>query len=269
MKNFIAGAILVATLAVSGTAFAVELVIKGSTTVLPIAQSAAEKYMTAHPEVAITVSGGGSGNGIKAIIDGTTDIADSSRFIKNEEVKAAVEKGTYPVPFGIAMDALIPVVHPSNPVQDLSIEQLKKIYMGEIKNWKDVGGSNKPIAIVSRDTSSGTYETWESKILQGERVDKRALIVASNGAMVQTVAKNENAVGYIGLGYLNDSVKALKVEGISGNKENALNGTFPVSRYLYMFTKGWPSGDILNFINFVLSDEGQKLVGEAGFVPIR
>lgn len=134
MKNFIAGAILVATLAVSGTAFAVELVIKGSTTVLPIAQSAAEKYMTAHPEVAITVSGGGSGNGIKAIIDGTTDIADSSRFIKNEEVKAAVEKGTYPVPFGIAMDALIPVVHPSNPVQDLSIEQLKKIYMGEIKN---------------------------------------------------------------------------------------------------------------------------------------
>ncbi|MDD3768602.1 phosphate ABC transporter substrate-binding protein [Aminobacterium sp. EBM-42] len=269
MKNFIAGAILVATLAVSGTAFAAELVIKGSTTVLPIAQSAAEKYMTAHPEVAITVSGGGSGNGIKAIIDGTTDIADSSRFIKNEEVKAAVEKGTYPVPFGIAMDALIPVVHPSNPVQDLSIEQLKKIYMGEIKNWKDVGGSNKPIAIVSRDTSSGTYETWESKILQGERVDKRALIVASNGAMVQTVAKNENAVGYIGLGYLNDSVKALKVEGISGNKENALNGTFPVSRYLYMFTKEWPSGDILNFINFVLSDEGQKLVGEAGFVPIR
>lgn len=269
MKKLIAGAALVAVLTVSGAALAAELVIKGSTTVLPIAQSAAEKYMTAHPEVAITVSGGGSGNGIKAIIDGTTDIADSSRFIKDTEVKAAVENGAYPVPFAVAMDALVPVVHTSNPVQDLSIEQLKKIYMGEIKNWKEVGGPNKPIAVVSRDTSSGTYETWEEKILHKERVDKRALVVASNGAMVQTVAKNENAIGYIGLGYMNDSVKPIKVEGIEGNKANALNGTYPVSRYLYMFTRGWPTGEPLNFINFVLSDDGQKIVGEAGFVPLR
>ncbi|WP_286934498.1 MULTISPECIES: phosphate ABC transporter substrate-binding protein [Aminobacterium] len=253
----------------SGVAFATELVLKGSTTVLPIAQSAAEKYMSSHPDVSITVSGGGSGNGIKAIIDGTTDVANSSRFIKNEEVKAAVEKGAYPVPFAIAMDALIPIVHPSNPLENFTIEQLKKIYTGDIKNWKELGGPDKPIAVVSRDTSSGTYETWEEKVLHKERVDKRALVVASNGAMVQTVAKNPNAIGYIGLGYLNNSVRSIRVNEIAGTIENALDGTYPISRYLYMFTRGWPEGASLNFINFVLSSEGQKIVAESGFVPLR
>ena len=269
MKRFLSVLVLaLIVMAVAGVAFAGEVVIKGSTTVLPIAQAAAEKFMEADSDAKITVSGGGSGNGIKAIIDGTTDIADASRFIKDKEVKAAFEKGVYPVPFAVAMDALLPVVHPSNPVKNITTEQYRKIYMGEIKNWEEVGGPSMAIAVVGRDTSSGTYETWETKVMGKERVTERALIVASNGAMVQTVAQNKLAIGYIGLGYLNDSVKALEVDGVMGSNETALNGTYPVSRYLYMFTNGWPTGDTMNFLNFLLSDAGQEIVANTGYVPL-
>jgi len=141
-------------------AVASNIVIKGSTTVLPIAQKVAEAYMKENPDVFISLSGGGSGNGIKAIIDGTTDIADSSRFIKGKEVTLAVEKGVYPVPFRVAYDCIVPVVHPSNPIKDITMDQLKSIYNGEVKNWKDIGGPDKKLVVISRDTSSGTYEVW-------------------------------------------------------------------------------------------------------------
>ena len=245
------------------------LVIKGSTTVLPIAQKVAEVYMKQNPDVKITISGGGSGNGIKALIDGSTDIADSSRFIKDKEVALAVENGRYPVPFAVAYDCIIPVVHPSNSLKNLSLTHLKKIYMGEIKNWKEVGGPDSPVVVISRDTSSGTYEVWHEKVLKKERVFPGALLQASNGAVVQAVAKNKNAIGYIGLGYLSREVKALSVNNITGSPETTLNGTYPVSRPLYMFTPGWPKGDALNFINFVLNPEkGQKYVAETGYVPL-
>ena len=245
------------------------IVINGSTTVLPIAQKVAEAYMKANPNVRISLSGGGSGNGIKALIDGSTDIADSSRFIKDSEVKLAVEKGRYPVPFAVAYDCIIPVVHPSNPMSNLSMDQLKAIYMGEVKNWKEVGGPDRKVVVISRDTSSGTYEVWESKVMNKERVYPGALLQASNGAVVQAVSKNKNAIGYIGLGYLDASVKALTVGGIEGSEETPLNGTYPISRPLYMFTAGWPTGDTLNFINFVLNPQkGQKYVREAGYVPL-
>ncbi len=130
-----------------------KLQIKGSTTVLPVAQKAAEEFMKIYPDVNVTVSGGGSGNGIKALIDGTTDIADCSRFIKQKEVEMAVENGAYPVPFAIARDCIVPVVHPSNPLNDLSLEQLKKIYQGKTRNWSELGGPDLKIAVISRDTS--------------------------------------------------------------------------------------------------------------------
>ncbi|HCL78464.1 MAG TPA: phosphate ABC transporter substrate-binding protein [Synergistaceae bacterium] len=269
MKKFAVVLAAASVLAFSGMAFAAEIVMNGSTTVLPIAQSAAEKYMAANPEAKISVSGGGSGNGIKAIIDGTTDIANASRFIKTDEVKAAVEKGVYPVPFAVAMDALLPIVHPENPVSDLSIEQLQGIYTGKIANWKEVGGEDKPIAVVGRDTSSGTYETWNEFILKKERVTPKALIVASSGAMLTTVAQNKNAIGYDGIGYVNKTVKALKVGGKTGSAETAIDGTYPLSRSLYMFTKGWPTGEVMKFLNYLLSDDGQKIVAETGFVPLR
>ena len=245
------------------------IVIKGSTTVLPIAQKVAEVYMKEHTNVKISISGGGSGNGIKALIDGSTDIADSSRFIKEKEVKLAVEKGRYPVPFAVAYDCIIPVVHPSNSVANLNMDQLKAIYKGEVKNWKDLGGPDRPIVVVSRDTSSGTYEVWEENVMKKERVYPGALLQASNGAVVQVISKNKNAVGYIGLGYLDSSVKALSVDKIVGSEETTLNGTYPISRPLYMFTAGWPKGDTLNFINFVMHPQkGQKYVADAGYVPL-
>ena len=246
-----------------------KIVIKGSTTVLPIAQKVAEIYMKDNPDVKISISGGGSGNGIKALIDGSTDIADSSRFIKKKEVTLAVENGRYPVPFAVAYDCIVPVVHPSNNIMNLTMAQLKDIYMGKIKNWKEIGGPDRPVVIISRDTSSGTYEVWYKKVMKKERVSPRALLQASNGAIVQAIAHNKNAIGYIGLGYMTGSVKALSVNNIEGSVETTLNGTYPISRPLYMFTQGWPKGDTLNFINFIVHPEkGQKYVSEAGYVPL-
>ena len=164
------------------------IVIKGSTTVLPIAQKLGEVYMKEHPGVKITISGGGSGNGIKALIDGSTDIADSSRFIKTKEVKLAVEKGRYPVPFAVAYDCIIPVVHPSNPIMNITMQQLKGAYQGRINNWMEIGGPDRPMVVISRDTSSGTYEVWHKKVLKKERVFPGALLQASNGAVVQAVS---------------------------------------------------------------------------------
>jgi phosphate transport system substrate-binding protein len=252
-----------------GTVWAGPLQINGSTTVLPIAQKAAEAFMKEYPDVNISVSGGGSGNGIKALIDGTTDIADSSRFIKDDEVKMAVGNGAYPVPFAIAYDCIVPVVHPGNSVSNLTLDQLKNIYMGTIKNWKEVGGPDSEIVVISRDTSSGTYEVWEEKVMKKERVFPGALLQASNGAVAQAVSKNKLAIGYLGIGYVDRNVKAVTVNSIVGNEETTLNGTFPISRPLYMFTRGWPSGDALKFINYVLNPKkGQKEVKDAGFVPL-
>ena len=245
------------------------IVIKGSTTVLPIAQKIAEAYMKENPDTNISISGGGSGNGIKAIIDGTTDIADSSRFIKDKEVALAVQNGAYPVPFAVAYDCIVPVVHPSNTVTNLTLDQLKGIYKGQINNWKEVGGPDAPIVVISRDTSSGTYEVWEHKVMKKERVYPGALLQASNGAVAQAVSNNKNAIGYVGLGYVNSSLKALTANGIKGSAETTLNGTYPISRPLYMFANKWPKDDIAKFINYVTHPaKGQKLVRKCGFVPM-
>ncbi|MBN1356197.1 phosphate ABC transporter substrate-binding protein [bacterium] len=252
----------------TGITSAGTVVIKGSTTVLPIAQAAAEDFMKANPGVSISVSGGGSGNGMKALIDGSTDIADSSRFIKDKEVKMAVENNRFPVPHRVALDCVVPVVHPDNPLRNITIDQLKGIYSGKIRNWKEVGGKDKKIVVVSRDTSSGTYEVWESKVLGGEKVLPEAMLQASNGAVAQVVSKNPYAIGYLGIGYVNAELKALTVNGVVASPVTALTGSFPVSRELFMFTNGWPTGDTLSFLNYVVSPEGQKLVQREGFVPI-
>ncbi len=269
IRNLVIAGVAAVMMLAGGVAGAEDLVIKGSTTVLPIAQEVAEAYMKENPNVNISISGGGSGNGIKAIIDGTTDIGNSSRFIKGKEVKLALEKGAYPVPFRVAYDAIIPVVHPSNSLNDLTLEQLKAIYEGKTKNWKEIGGPDKTIVVISRDTSSGTYEVWESKVMNKGRVFPGALLQASNGAVAQAVAKNDNAVGYIGLGYINDDVKAVTVGGVVGSKETTLNGTFPISRPLFMFTTGWPEGKTVDFLNYLLHpDKGQKFIEKIGFVPL-
>jgi phosphate transport system substrate-binding protein len=260
--------LVILSLGVSSLAFAGNVVIKGSTTVLPIAQKAAEDFMKANADINVSVSGGGSGNGIKALIDGTTDIADSSRFIKDKEVSLATSKGVLPVPHRVALDCVVPVVHPTNPLSDISMAQLKDIYTGKITNWKALGGVDKPIVIISRDTSSGTYEVWAKKVLKKEKVTPKALLQASNGAVAQAVAKNKYAMGYIGIGYLNKDVKALMVDHVEASTTTALNGTFPISRALFMFTNGWPNGDTLSCIKFVISPAGQKIAQEEGYVPM-
>ena len=253
----------------AASVFAAEsIVIKGSTTVLPIAQAALEAYMKKNPGVQISLSGGGSGEGIKALIDKTTDIATSSREIKKEEITLAETKGVKPVTHIVAYDAIIPVVHPKNKVTNLSIDQLSQIYQGKITNWKEVGGEDLKIVVISRDSSSGTFESWDHFIMKKAKVTPKAQMLASNGAIVTAVSKNRYAIGYLGMGYVNKSLKPLPVDGVKASVETALSKKYPLSRELYMYTDGEPTGEVAKFIAFVKSAEGQKIVAKEGFVPL-
>lgn len=250
-----------------GTAIAKDkITMTGSTTVLPIAQKAAEVYMGKNPNVEITVAGTGSGDGVKSIIDGTADIGNASRDMKSKEVKLAKSKGVAPVRHTVALDCIVPVVNPDNPIKDLSLEQLKDIYTGKIKNWKDVGGKDKSIIVVSRDSSSGTFEVWNKLVLKKAKVRPDAQLQASNGAVAQTVAGNKYAIGYVGIGYLNDRLVALTVNGVAASPKTAMDKSYPVARALYMFTKGEPTGYVKAFLDFIKSAEGQKLAEAEGFV---
>ncbi len=245
------------------------LVVKGSTTVLPIVKAAADAYAKNNPDIKITISGEGSGHGIKALIDKTTDIADSSRELNQEEMKLARERGVHPVANRIAIDAIVPIVHPANPVMNLTTEQLSSIYQGKITNWKDVGGPKNRIVVISRDVNSGTYDTWEEKVLRKARVTPRAQLQASNEAVAHAVSKNRYAIGYVGIGYVNKTVKPIKVNGVKASAQTAWTGEYPVSRPLFMITDGEPSGMAGDFIKFLLSDDGQRIVKKEGFVPLR
>jgi len=253
----------------TGASYAAQsIVIKGSTTVLPIAQAALEAYMKKNPGVQISLSGGGSGEGIKALLDKTTDIADSSREIKKEEIELAETRGVKPVAHVVAYDAIIPVVHPKNKVSNLSIDQLSQIYQGKITNWKEVGGADLKIVVISRDSSSGTFESWDHFVMKKAKVTPKAQMLASNGALVTAVAKNRYAIAYLGMGYVNKSVKAVQVNGVTASVKTALSKEYPFSRELYMYTNGEPTVDVAKFIAFVKSAEGQKIVAKEGFVPL-
>jgi phosphate transport system substrate-binding protein len=244
------------------------IVIKGSTTVLPIAQGTLEAFMKKHPDVQISLSGGGSGEGIKALIDKTTDIATSSREIKKEEIELAKTKGVNPVANVVANDAIVPVVNPKNKVKDLSTDQLSQIYQGKITNWKEVGGEDLKIVVISRDSSSGTFESWDHFVMKKAKVAPQAQMLASNGAIVTAVAKNRYAIGYLGLGYVNKSVKGLQVNGVTASVQTAISKEYPFSRELYMYTDGDAKGDVAKYIDFVKSAEGQKIIVKEGFVPL-
>jgi len=245
------------------------IVIKGSTTVLPVAQAAAEAYMKDNPGVNMSISGGGSGDGIKALIDKTTDLANSSRDIKPEEISLAMSRGVNPVGHKVAIDAIVTIVHNANPVNNLSIEQLSLIYQGKIRNWNEVGGENRKVVVISRDSSSGTYESWGEKVLHGAKVTPRAQLQVSSGMIIQLVSRNKFAIGYTGIGYLNKNVKALAVNGVEATAPNALSGKYPIARPLFMYTDGQPKGETQKFIKFLLGPAGQKIVLKEGFVPVK
>lgn len=242
--------------------------VKGSTTVLPITQKAAEAFKKKEG-ISVSVEGSGSGNGIKALIDGGCDIANSSREMKAEENESAKSKGVVVKEIVAAYDMIVPIVHPSNPVKNLTMDQLKAIYDGSITNWKELGGKDENIVVISRDTSSGTYEIWHEKVMRKNDVRPDALLQASNGAIITTVAGNPKAIGYVGFGYINTSVRGLTINNIQISIENGKTGKFPVSRKLYMYINEMKlSAQAKKFIDFILSDDGQALAREAGYIPL-
>jgi phosphate transport system substrate-binding protein len=246
-----------------------KLALQGSTTVLPIAQKEAEEFMKTNIKADISVSGGGSGVGISALIDSSCDIGDSSRSIKAKEIVMAKQKGVNPVGTIIANDGIAVVVNNGNKVEALSLDQLKAIYSGQITKWSQVGGSDDTIVIISRDSASGTFEVFNELVLKGAKLREDSLMQASNKEVAETVAKTPGAIGYVGLGYLSSDLKALKIAGVMPSDATVLNGTYKLSRPLYMYTNGDPSGLAKSFIDYILSDEGQKIVKDVGFVVVK
>jgi len=247
-----------------------QIVIDGSTTVGPIAKAFAEHFMRENPGVNITVSESGSGNGARSLVNGACDVADMSRFMKDTEFAAAVENGIFPVAHVVALDGIAVIVHPSNPVRGLTMEQLKQIYAGEISNWREVGGPNRPIIMVSRDTNSGTYETFEGLVMNDDEIAQGAEYVGSNGAIRQRIQSTQNAIGYVGLGFVDRTVKALPIEGIMPSNETIVSGAYPIARPLFMVTNGYPElgSNLHRFMTLYLTETGQEIVASIGFIPV-
>jgi phosphate transport system substrate-binding protein len=232
-------------------------------------QKAVEIYAQNNPDIKITLSGGGSGVGITSLLDGSCDIAMSSRPIKDEEKKQAEEKGLKLKEVEIGKDGITIVVHPTNTIPGMTKDQLKDIYTGKIKNWKEVGGPDLEIVVVSRDTSSGTFEEFNNKILNKEKMVDSALMQASNAAVRSAVAGAEGAIGYLGLGFVDSSVTAVKLDGIESSEETVHSLKYPLSRSLYLYLREDAAKPILDFVDFILSPEGQKLVKEEGYLPLK
>jgi phosphate transport system substrate-binding protein len=271
-KTFISSAILL-VLILAGSAGAAEkqtLQIEGSTTVGPIADAFAEAFKSNYPELEITVKKTGSGDGAAALIDGRCDIATMSRFMKDKEFKTAVDKGVFPVAHVVAMDGVCVIVHPSNPVTQLSTAQIRDIYEGKIENWKEVGGPDLPIVAISRDNSSGTYETFHELVMHKEEMGPKVEYVNSNPQAHARVKTTIGAIGYVGVGFLDANVKALKVDGILPSKQTIATGQYPVARPLFMFTNGFPKLGTMTykFCTFYLTETGQEIIEAKGFVPV-
>lgn len=275
MKTYKSGmsvpAVCVAVLLVAAFATASgKLQIDGSTTVGPIGDAFAEAFKTAYPNVAITVSKTGSGDGAAALVDNRCDIAMMSRFMKEAEFKKAVENGVLPVAHVIAMDGVCVVVHPSNPVQELTTAQVRDIYAGKITNWNQVGGVNRPIVVISRDTSSGTYESFNELVMKKDKMANHVEYVNSNPQAHARVRSTEGAIGYVGLGFMDRYVKAVKLDGVMPNRSTIAKGIFPISRPLFLFTNGYPTlGSMAHaFVTYHLTEQGQEIIESKGFVPL-
>jgi len=252
-----------------------KITVKGSDTMVILAQRWAEKYMAAHPDAVIQVTGGGSGTGISALINGTTDICNASRPMKpSERDKLKQRYGSPGVEIKAARDGLAIYVNESSPVTELSIEQIRRIYTGRITNWKEVGGPDARIIIYGRENNSGTYVYFKDFVLEGEDYVSSMQSMPGTSAVVNAVAKDRVGIGYGGSAY-GKGIRELKVKAEQGGTayaptvENIRAGSYPISRFLYMYTKNRPSGALKEFIDWILGDEGQKIVSEVGYFPIR
>ena len=249
--------------------------IKGSDTMLPLSQKEAESYMKANASQTVTVTGGGSGVGITALLEGTTDIAQLSRKIKFDEKQKLQESGKAVKEVIAAYDALAVIVNPSNKVKNLTREQLEGIFTGKIKNWKEVGGDDLKIIPYSRETSSGTYEFFKESVLKNKNYMNGIMSMPATGAIIQSISQTKGAIGYVGLAYLNKDVKAIHVSYDKGKTftepsvTNAKNKSYPIVRPLYYYYITKSEGKVKPFLDYILSTTGQKIVSEIGFIPVK
>ncbi len=276
----IIGALLCAQLAFAGQENK-SIQIKGSDTMVNLGQAWAEAFNKKNPGVNVAVTGGGSGTGIAALISGTADIAECSRTMKDKEIQRAQENKIEPKEFIVALDGLAVVVNPANPVSQLTVDQLADIFTGRFTNWKDVGGKSIPIVILSREVNSGTHVYFKEHVLRkgnekgSEEFSPSALLMPSSQAIADEVSQNPNAIGYYGMGYVSPGQKAIAVAKdkdsayVNPTIENVKNGSYPVSRPLLLYTNCEPGGVIKEFIDFVLSPEGQEIVKKIDFVPVK
>jgi phosphate transport system substrate-binding protein len=255
---------------------------KGSDTIVNLALAWAEAYQVVNPNVSISVTGGGSGTGITALINKTVDIANASRQIKPEELAAAQAAGLNPQEFVIARDAIAVIVNPENPVSELTLEQLSKIYRGEINNWSEVGGEDRPIVRLSRETNSGTHVYFlEAVVRLGNKEDKtiftaNTLLLPSSEGIIAEVRDNPNAIGYDGLGYVTSEVKMVAISSLDTPDVYVLpsaatvsDNSYVISRNLYMYTQDVPTGVVKEYLDWILSPEAQQIVTDLGFVPVK
>jgi len=253
---------------------------KGSDTIVNLALAWAEEYQVIDPTVQLSVTGGGSGTGIAALINGTVDLANASRKIKEEEREAALENGSDPVEFVIARDAIAIIVNLDNPIEHLTLQQISAIYSGAINNWKDVGGEDRPIVRLSRETNSGTHVYFLEEVVRlGEKNNQtlfaqNTLLLPSSEGIGAEIRQNPNAIGYDGLGYVTDEMKVIGVAPADGepfifpSAKTVNSGQYPIARDLYMYTNGEPEGLIKVYLDWILSSDAQEIVTELGFVPI-
>lgn len=254
---------------------------KGSDTIVNLALAWAEKYQSEHSDIRISVTGGGSGTGIAALINGTVDIANASRKIKEEELAEAKSNGVDPIEFVVARDAIAVIVNPENPVDQLTLQQISDIYSGKIKNWKEVGGEDRPIVRLSRETNSGTHVYFLETVLRlGNKEDKtlfsmNTLLLPSSEGIISEVRQNPNAIGYDGLGYVPKDLKTVAIAKETGGAfvlpsiATVNDKSYAIARDLYMYTNGQPTGAVKDYLDWIVSPEAQAIVAQLGFVPAK
>ena len=253
---------------------------KGSDTLVNLALAWAEEYQNQFPGIQISVTGGGSGTGFASLINGTIDLANASRGIKPEEIEEARNSGFEPIEYIVANDAIAVIVHPDNPVSKLTLEQVSRIYKGEYTNWQQLGGEDRPIVRLSRETNSGTHVYFLEEVVRlGSSEDKSifsmdTLLLPSSEGIIAEVGSNPNAIGYDGLGYVTEHVKMIALAKENGgdfilpSAATVMNGQYPISRHLFMYTRGEPQGALADYLAWILAPQAQQIVEALGFVPI-
>ena len=268
-------AVLSGVMILASAAQAADITMKGSDTLVILAQKWAEVYMQKNPETNVQVTGGGSGTGFAALQNQQTDLANASRKVKPKEVEACLKAfGKRPTEYKVALDGLSVYLHESNPVKQLSLEQLRNIFMGKIRNWKEVGGADGPITIYSRENSSGTYEFFKENVLQGSDFAASAQNMPGTAALLQAVARDPKAIGYGGAAY-GQGAKHILVsketggQGVEPTEANILNQSYPIWRYLYIYVNpALDKGEVKKYLTWIRSDEGQALVKDVGYFPL-